>query len=132
MTPVSAPLQAAKSRMFLRPSTPRREPLKSLRYDARWWSRPCSLPPKKDRPRRAPLRFLTEPQVEVLRRAVKTTSRNPHGDTTLILVPTATACCRRPSTYGGSDVQLHRTELFVRRLKRPKSTMQPIEGEGDT
>jgi type 1 fimbriae regulatory protein FimB/type 1 fimbriae regulatory protein FimE len=129
MTHILTPLQAAKSRKFSRPSAPRREPLHHLRYYA-GWCRPCSLPVGQDRPRRAAVRYLTEAQVEALRRAVKDTSRNPHRDATLILV--AYRHGLRVSELidiRWDDVHLDRAEIYVRRLKRSKSSMQPIEGD---
>ena len=129
MTHIVTPLQPAKSRKFSRPSTLLCEPLLHLRHYA-GWGLPCSLPVPQNLPRRAAVRYLTEAQVEALRRAVKDTSRNPHRDATLILV--AYRHGLRVSELidiRWDDVHLDRAEIYVRRLKRSKSSMQPIEGD---
>ena len=129
MTHILTPLQPAKSRKFSRPSAPRREPLHHLRHYA-GWGRPCSLPVRQDRPRRAAVRYITEAQVEALRRAVKDTSRNPHRDATLILVAYRHGLrVSEVIDIQWDDVHLDRAEIYVRRLKGSKSSMQPIEGD---
>lgn len=85
---------------------------------------------KAPRQRRKAPRFLTEPQVEDLRRTVKKTSRNPHRDSTMILV-----AYRHGLRVGEltdlrwEDVDLDRAEIYVRRLKDSKSTMHPLQGD---
>jgi site-specific recombinase XerD len=85
---------------------------------------------KAPRQRRKAVRFLTERQVEDLRRAVKKTSRNPHRDSTMILL-----AYRHGLRVGEltdlrwEDVHLDRAEIYVRRLKRSKTTMQPLQGD---
>jgi integrase len=85
---------------------------------------------KGPRQRRKAPRLLTEPQVEHLRRAVKKTSRNPHRDSTMILL-----AYRHGLRVGEltdlrwEDVHLDRAEIYVRRLKGSKSTMQHLQDE---
>jgi type 1 fimbriae regulatory protein FimB/type 1 fimbriae regulatory protein FimE len=129
MTHFSTPLQPAKSREFSGRSTARRSPSDSHRHYA-GRRLPCTLPGHRERPRQARIRFLTEAQVEALRRAVKTTSRNAHRDATLILV--AYRHGLRVSELVDlrwQDVHLELAEVYIHRLKGSKSTMQPIEGD---
>ena len=82
------------------------------------------------RQRRKAPRVLTEPQVEHLRRTVKKTSRNPHRDSTMILL-----AYRHGLRVGEltdlrwEDVHLDHAEIYVRRLGGSKSTMQPLQGD---
>ncbi|MDQ3775788.1 MAG: tyrosine-type recombinase/integrase, partial [Pseudomonadota bacterium] len=79
--------------------------------------------------RKAP-RFLTEPQVEGLRQTVKKTSRNPHRDSTMILVAYRHGLrVGEVTDLRWEDVHLDRAEIYVRRLKSSKSTMHPLQGD---
>ena len=129
MTHILTPLQPAKSRKFSRPSAPLREPLLHLRHYPSW-GLPCSLPVPQNLPRRAAVRYLTEAQGRGAAAGGQDTSRNPHRDATLILV--AYRHGLRVSELidiRWDDVHLDRAEIYVRRLKGGKSSMQPIEGD---
>jgi integrase len=85
---------------------------------------------KAPRQRRKAPRFLTEPQVEGLRQMVKKTSRNPHRDSTIILVAYRHGLrVGEVTDLRWEDVHLDRAEIYVRRLKSSKSTMHPLQGD---
>jgi integrase len=85
---------------------------------------------KAPRQRRKAPRFLTEPQVEDLRQTVKKTSRNPHRDSTMILVAYRHGLrVGEVTDLRWEDVHLDRAEIYVRRLKSSKSTMHPLQSD---
>ena len=85
---------------------------------------------KAPRQRRKAPRFLTEPQVEGLRQTVKKTSRNPHRDSTMILVAYRHGLrVGEVTELRWEDVHLERAEIYVRRLKGSKSTMHSLQGD---
>ncbi|MGH8562731.1 MAG: tyrosine-type recombinase/integrase [Gammaproteobacteria bacterium] len=93
-------------------------------------SRKSADKPRPRPARRKTVRFLTEPQIEELRRAVKKTSRHPVRDSTLILVGYRHGMrVSELADLRWENVHLERAEIWVERLKGSKSTMQPIEGD---
>lgn len=89
--------------------------------------RPCSLPVETARPGRAAVRFLTEPQVEALRRAVKDTTRRrcrTRSSSPSMGTTSGTATCGTTEIY--TEVDAIRFRGLWRRTGTMKSFLLPL------